>query len=91
MVAAGHTTEAPKTLACASVVSRERVRIVLTMAALKDLEVKAADTHFLFYLCLTALVSERTWTRLSHEFRSDHSKVAIMSLSTHVQEAAKKI
>jgi hypothetical protein len=43
MVAEGHMTEAPKTLTHASVVSRESVRIILTMAALNDLEVKAAN------------------------------------------------
>ena len=40
-VAGGHTTEAPATLTYASVVSRETVRIALTLAALNDLEVKA--------------------------------------------------
>ncbi len=61
MVAGGHTTEAPKTLTYASAVSRESVRIVLTMAALNDLEVMAADIQNAYF---TAPVSERTWTRL---------------------------
>ena len=42
-VAGGHITEAPKTLTYASVVSRETVRIALTLAALNDLEVKTGD------------------------------------------------
>jgi hypothetical protein len=75
MVAGGHTTEAPKTLTYASAVSRESVRIVLTMAALNDLEVKAADIQNAY---LTAPVSERTWTRLGPEFGSDRGKVAII-------------
>ena len=59
MVAGDHTTEAPKTLIYASVVSRESVRIVLTMAALNDLEVKVADIQNVY---LTAPVSEKAWS-----------------------------
>jgi hypothetical protein len=43
MVAGGHMTGAPTTMTYASVVSRETVCIALTIAALNDLEVKAAD------------------------------------------------
>jgi hypothetical protein len=75
MVAGGHTTEAPQTLTYASVVSRESVRIVLTMAALNDLEVKAADIQNAYR---TAPVSKRIWTRLGPEFGSDVGKVAII-------------
>jgi hypothetical protein len=75
MVAGGHTTEAPKTLTYASVVSRESVRIVLTMAALNDLEVKAADIQNAY---LTAPVSEKIWTRLGPEFGEDAGKVALI-------------
>ena len=42
-VAGGHTTETPATLTYASVVSRESVRISITLAALNDLEVKTGD------------------------------------------------
>ena len=37
-------TEPPKTITYASVVSREKVRIALTLDALHDLPVKVADT-----------------------------------------------
>jgi hypothetical protein len=43
MVAGRHMTGAPMIMTYASVVSREIVRIALTIAALNDLEVKAAD------------------------------------------------
>ena len=56
MVEGGHMTEAPVTLTYASVVSRESVRIALTLAALNDLEVKAADIQNAY---LTAPVTER--------------------------------
>ena len=43
LVAGGHKTDAPATITYASVVSRETVRVALTIAALNDLEVKAGD------------------------------------------------
>ena len=45
MVAGGHMTGAPTIMTYASVVSRETVRIALTIAALNDLEVKAAESR----------------------------------------------
>lgn len=42
-VAGGHTTETPKSLTYASVVSRESVRIGFLIAALNDLNIMAAD------------------------------------------------
>ena len=42
-VAGGHMTKAPATLTYASVVSRETVRIALTIAALNGLQVKCGD------------------------------------------------
>jgi hypothetical protein len=46
-------------MAHASVVSRESVRIALTLAALNDLDVKMADTEIAY---LTAPISEKVWT-----------------------------
>ena len=43
LVAGGHTTETPATLTYSSVVSRDSVRIALTMAALNGLTVMACD------------------------------------------------
>jgi Reverse transcriptase (RNA-dependent DNA polymerase) len=68
-------TEAPATLTYASVVSRESVRIALTLAALNDLEVKTADIENAY---LTAPVSEKIWTKLGPEFGSDSGKKAII-------------
>ena len=64
-------TSQPDTITYASVVSRERVRIALTLAALNDLEVKAADAEGAF---LTAPCSERIWTTLGPEFGADAGK-----------------
>jgi len=73
-VAHGNMTEASKTLTYASVVSRESVRIVLTHAALNDLEVKSADIKNTY---LTDPVTEKIWTILGPEFGEDAGKKAI--------------
>ena len=74
-VAGGHTTEPPATLTYSSVVSRETVRIALTLAALNNLEVKAADVEGAY---LTAPNTEKIWTKLGPEFGADAGKKAIV-------------
>ena len=75
MVAGGHKTETPATLTYASVVSRDSVRIALMMAALHDLEVKAADIQNAY---LTAPCTEKIWTVCGPEFGPNEGKKAIM-------------
>jgi hypothetical protein len=75
LVAGGHTTETPASITYAGVVSRESVRIALTLAALNDLEVKTADIENAY---LTAPVGERIWCRLGSEFGSDSGKKALI-------------
>jgi hypothetical protein len=41
----GHTTDTPHAMTYASVVSRDLVRIALTLASLNDLEVKMTDIY----------------------------------------------
>ena len=43
LVAGGHTTDTPSTLTYSSVVSRDSVRIALTIAALNELDVLGCD------------------------------------------------
>ena len=74
-VAPGNMTEASKTLTYASVVSRESVRIALTLTAFNDLEVKSADIKNVY---LTATVTEKVWTILGPEFGKDAGKKAII-------------
>jgi len=74
-VAGGHTVDAPATLTYASVVSRETVRIALTMAALNDLQVKASDIQNAY---LTAPCSEKVWLRVGTEFGPNAGKRAII-------------
>jgi hypothetical protein len=75
MVAGGHMTEAPAVMTYASVVSRESVRIALTLAALNDLQVKASDVMNAY---LTAPCEEKIWTILGPEFGGDAGKKALI-------------
>ena len=68
MVADGHRTEAPAALTYSSVVSRDSVRIALTIAAMNDLKVLACDIQNGY---LTANCREKVWMRAGPEFGSD--------------------
>ena len=59
LVANGNETGAPASLTYASVVTRESVRIALTIAALNDLEVKTSDIENAY---LTAPTEEKLYT-----------------------------
>jgi hypothetical protein len=74
-VAAGHTTDTPHAMTYTSVVSRESVRIDLTLAALTDLNVKMADIENAY---LTAPLTEKIWTVLRPEFGADAGKRALI-------------
>ena len=56
LVAGGHMTTAPAAITYASVVSRESVRIALTLAALNGLEVQVGDVENAY---ITAPVCEK--------------------------------
>jgi hypothetical protein len=60
-VANGHITDTPHAMTYASVVSRESVRIALTLAALNYLDVKMADIENAY---LPAPTTEKFWTVL---------------------------
>jgi hypothetical protein len=68
MVAGGHMVDTPCFLTYASVVSRETVRIALTIAVLHDFDVKAADVKNAY---LTAPTTEKVWTVCGPEFGPD--------------------
>jgi hypothetical protein len=60
-VAGGHTTDTPHAMTYTSVVSRESVRVALTLAALNDLDVKMTDIENAY---LTAPITEKVWNVL---------------------------
>jgi hypothetical protein len=70
-VAGGHTTDAPHVMTYASVVSRESVRIELTLVALNDLDVMMGYIENDY---LTAPITEKVWTVLGPEFGDDAGK-----------------
>ena len=60
LVGGGHTTTAPASITYSSVVSRESIRIALTIIALNDLDILACDIQNAY---LTAVCRETIWTR----------------------------
>ena len=70
--------EAPKSLTYASMVSRESVRIALTLAALNGLEVKTSDIQNIQNAYLTAACSKKVHTTLGTEFGETKGKTAII-------------
>ena len=68
-------TKTPAVMTYTSIVSRETMRIALTIAALNDLEVKASDVQNAY---LTAPCAERIYTRLGPEFGPDQDKLAVI-------------
>ena len=76
MVAGGHRTVAPVALTCASIVSRDSIRICLTIAALNDLKVLSCDIQNAY---LTAQCREKIWTRAGPEFGPDAGKIMLIT------------
>ena len=76
LVAGGHTTDPPSsTITYSSVVSRESVRIALTIAALNGLDILACDIQNAY---LNAECREKIYTIAGDEFGSDAGKVMIV-------------
>jgi hypothetical protein len=75
LIAGGHMTKAPATLTYASVVSRETVRLALTVAALNKIDMRAADVLNAY---ITAPCGEKIWTTLGPEFESDRGRKALV-------------
>ena len=71
MVAGGHMTTLPSSLTYSSVVSRDSVRIALTIAALNGLSTLACDIQNAY---LTAPCREKIWTTAGPEFGSEKGK-----------------
>lgn len=75
-VAGGHTTDVPDSIITySSVVSRDSVRIALTIAALNGLKVMACDIQNAY---LTADCREKIWTIAGPEFGSEAGTIFIV-------------
>jgi hypothetical protein len=76
LVADGHKTATPATITYSSVVSRDSVRIALTIAALNDLKILACD---ILNAYLTAPCREKfSWCKAGPEFGPDCGKTMIV-------------
>jgi hypothetical protein len=84
-VAGGHTTDSPHAMTYASVVSRESVRISLTLVALNDLNVKMAEIENDY---LTAPITEKVWTVLGPEFGDDAGKRVLIVRALYGMKSA---
>jgi hypothetical protein len=84
-IAGGHTTDTPHAMTYASVVSRESLRIALTLAALSDVDVNMADIENAY---LTAPVAEKVLTVLGPEFGDDAGKRALIVRSLYGLKSA---
>jgi hypothetical protein len=71
----GHKTGAPASVTYSTVVSRDSVRILLTIAALNDLNVLGADVQNAF---LTAPNKEKCWMVAGPEFGPDEGKTFLV-------------
>ena len=76
LVADGHKTKPPASITYSSVVSRDSVRIALTIASLNSLRVSACDIGNAY---LNATCREKLWTVAGPEFGSDKGSVIIIA------------
>ena len=85
-VAGGHTTEVPESLITySSVVSRDSVRIALTIAALNGLQVMACDIQNAY---LTADCREKIWTVAGPEFGSEAGTIFLVKKALYGLKSA---
>ena len=80
LVAGGHKTVTPPTLTYSSVVSRDSVRIALTVAALNDLDILVCDIEGAY---LTAKCRERVYTKAGPEFGSEAGSIMIVRMALY--------
>ena len=85
-VAGGHTTEVPDSLITySSVVSRDSVRIALTIAGLNGLKVMACDIQNAY---LTADCREKIWTVAGPEFGSEAGTIFLVKKALYGLKSA---
>jgi hypothetical protein len=74
-VAGGHMTDPPLESVYSSVVTRESVRIMFTIAALNDLDLMAGDVQNAY---INAKTAEKVYTIAGPEFGSDQGRPAVI-------------
>ena len=76
----GHTTTAPASITYFSVVSRDSVRIALTIAALNGLNILACGIQNSY---LTVKCSEIIWTTVGLEFGSGEGSIMVIKMAIY--------
>ena len=74
LVGGGQTTTAPSSITFSSLVSRDSVRIALTISALNELDIMACDIHNAY---LTELCREKIWTFAGSEFGKEEGTLLL--------------
>jgi hypothetical protein len=84
-VAGGHATDTPHAMTFASVVSRESVKIALTLTALNGVAVKMDGIEDAY---VTAPITIKVWTALGLEFGDDAGKHALIVIALYGLKSA---
>ena len=74
-VAGGHNTDPPSSITYSSIVSIYSIRITFTLAALNDVDIRAADIRNEY---LNAKYQEKIWKVAGTEFFSEKGKVMLV-------------
>jgi hypothetical protein len=80
LVGGGHKTVTPASITYSSVVSRDSVRIALTIAALNGLDILACDIQNAY---LTAKCRELIWTVAGPEFGSEQGSIMVVKMALY--------
>ena len=80
LVGGGHMTTAPTSITYSSVVSRDSVRIALTVAALNGLDILACDIQNAY---LTAKCREKIWTIAGPEFGGEQGSMMLVKMALY--------
>ena len=80
LVGGVHMTKAPSLITYSSIVSRNSIRIALTVAALNGLDLMACDIQNAY---LTSKCREKIWTIAVPEFRSEEGSLMIINMALY--------
>ena len=80
LVGGGHTTAATYSIKLSSVVSRDSVRIDLTIAELNELDILACDIQNKY---LTELCREKMWTFAGPEFGEEEGTLMLVKMALY--------
>ena len=80
IVEGGHTTNTPASIMYSSVVSRDSVRIVLTIASLNGLDILACDIQNSY---LTEKCRELIWTTAGTKFGLEEGSIMVVKMALY--------